>query len=128
MIISPNQRIVEYTNVFERNLEAYESGRFRIIGNQGATRSSKTYSICQLLSLYIPNKTKTSISIVSPSLPHLKRGARRDYLQILESAGVYKEDNFHKTDNIYHFDNGSYAEFFGVEDQGKVRGPGRKIL
>lgn len=128
MTISPNQRTVEFTNVFERNLEAYESGKFRIIGNQGATRSSKTYSISQLLSLYIPNKTKTSISIVSPSLPHLKRGARRDFLQVLESAGVYREENFHKTDNIYHFDNGSYAEFFGVEDQGKVRGPGRKIL
>lgn len=128
MTILPNQRTIEYTNVFERNLEAYESGKFRIIGNQGATRSSKTYSISQLLSLYIPNKTKTSISIVSPSLPHLKRGARRDFLQILENAGVYNEDNFHKTDNIYNFDNGSYAEFFGVEDQGKVRGPGRKIL
>ncbi len=127
-MIAPNQRIVEFTNVFDRNLAAYESGKFRIIGNQGATRSSKTYSISQLLSLYIANQAKTSISIVSPSLPHLKRGARRDFLQILDNAGVYREENFHKTDNVYHYDNGSYVEFFGVEDQGKVRGPGRKIL
>lgn len=128
MIIAPNQRIIEYTNVFERNLDAYESGKYRIIGNQGSTRSSKTYSISQLLSLVIPYRTKTSISIVSPSLPHLKRGARRDMLEIMETAGIYNEDNFHKTDNIYTYDNGSYIEFFGVEDQGKVRGPGRKIL
>lgn len=128
MILHPNQKIIEYTNVFERNLEAYESGKYRVIGNQGSTRSSKTYSLSQLLSVYIPYKYKKSISIVSPSLPHLKRGARRDFLNILESAGLYNEKNFNKTDNIYHFDNGSYAEFFGVDDLGKVHGPGRDIL
>lgn len=119
---------INYTNVFERNLQAYESGTRRAIMNQGSTRSSKTYSICQLLSLYIPYKYKKSISIVSPSLPHLKRGARRDFLEILETSGLYSDTNFNKTDQVYHYPNGSYVEFFGVEDYGKVRGPGRDIL
>lgn len=118
---------IKKTRVLSSNKEAYESGA-RVIANQGSTRSGKTYSICQLLALYIPYKYKKSISIVSPSLPHLKRGARRDFLQILEDAGLYSDEQFNKTDNIYHYPNGSYVEFFGAEEPGKVRGPGRDIL
>ena len=119
---------IRYTKVFERNLEAYQSKTFRVIANQGSTRSGKTYSISQLLALYIPHKEKVTISVVSPSLPHLKRGARRDILKILEDAGIYTDEQFNKTDNVYHYPNGSYIEFFGAEDSGKVRGPGRDIL
>lgn len=126
--MSPMKVNIDYTNVFDRNVQAYESGRYRAIMNQGSTRSSKTYSISQLLAVYIPYKYKKSISIVSPSLPHLKRGARRDFLEIMETAGLYDDNNFNKTDNIYHYPNGSYVEFFGAEDVGKVRGPGRDIL
>lgn len=119
---------IEYTNVFERNLQAYQERKYRVIANQGSTRSGKTYSISQLLALYIPHKEKVTISVVSPSLPHLKRGARRDILKILEDAGIYTDEQFNKTDNVYHYPNGSYIEFFGAEDSGKVRGPGRDIL
>lgn len=119
---------IEATSVFKRNRLAYESGRYRVIANQGSSRSGKTWSLCQLLSLRIPIKEKVSISIVSPSLPHLKRGARRDFLNIIEEAGIFREDDFNRTDNIYHYANGSYVEFFGAEDAGKVRGPGRDIL
>jgi len=119
---------VRYTKVFEWNLEAYKAKSYRVIANQGSTRSGKTYSISQLLALYIPIKEKVTISVVSPSLPHLKRGARRDILQILEDAQIYSDEAFNKTDNVYHYPNGSYIEFFGAEDSGKVRGPGRDIL
>lgn len=119
---------VLYTEVFEKNLEAYEAKKYRVLANQGSTRSTKTYSISQLLALYIPFKERKSISVVSPSLPHLKRGARRDFLDVLENAGIYSDDNFNKTDNIYMYPNGSFVEFFGAEDMGKVRGPGRDIL
>lgn len=119
---------IKYTDVFEWNLEAYQKKTYRVIANQGSTRSGKTYSISQLLALYIPHTEKVTISVVSPSLPHLKRGARRDILQILEDAQIYSDDAFNKTDNVYHYPNGSYIEFFGAEDAGKVRGPGRDIL
>lgn len=122
------QREILNSDVFNWNLEAYESGKYRVIANQGSTRSTKTYSICQLLALYVPHKYKKSISIVSPSLPHLKRGARRDFLEIVETAGIYSDDRFNMTDQIFTYPNGSYVEFFGAEDMGKVRGPGRDIL
>lgn len=122
------QSEVLYTDVFEWNQTAYDAKKYRAIANQGSTRSGKTYSICQLLALYIPHLETKSISIVSPSLPHLKRGARRDFLEILEDVGIYSDDYFNKTDNVYHYKNGSYVEFFGVDEPGKVRGPGRDIL
>lgn len=122
------KKIVEHTRVFEENVDAYESKQYRVIANEGSTRSTKTYSISQLIALYIPYKEKKSISVVSPSLPHLKRGARRDFLEIMDNAGLYSDANFNKTDNVYEYPNGSYVEFFGAEDMGKVRGPGRDIL
>lgn len=123
-----DKRYYETTNVYDKNLDAIESGNYRVIANQGSTRSGKTYSICQILALCIPYNKKKSISIVSPSLPHLKRGARRDFIQILDDLGIYSDDNFNKTDNIYHYPNGSYVEFFGAEEPGKLRGAGRDIL
>lgn len=70
-----------------------------------------------------------SISITSPSLPHLKKGARKDTLDILKDFEIYDDRDFNMTDQIYSFpQSGSYIEFFGVEDSAKVRGPGRDIL
>jgi len=117
-----------YTPVFEANKNAYEKKQYRAICNEGSTRSSKSYSLIQLLSLYIPLKEKKSITICSPSLPHLKRGVRRDFFNLLQYAGIYNEKMHNKTDNIYNFPNGSYVEFFGVEDSSKVHGPSRDIL
>lgn len=119
---------VKYTPVFEVNMKAYESHNYRAICNEGSTRSSKSYSLTQLLGLYIPLKYKKSITIVSPSLPHLKRGVRRDFINLLQQAGIYNDKDFNKTDNVYTYPNGSYVEFFGCEDSGKVHGPGRDIL
>src|ERR1044071_7002049 len=92
---------VLHTKIFDQNFDAYYSKKYRVIVNQGSTRSSKTYSISQLLALCIPIQDVKSISVVSPSLPHLKRGARRDILEVLESSSIYNDDAFNRTDNIY---------------------------
>ena len=118
----------KYTPVFDANLSAYNEKAYRVISNQGSTRSSKTYSLCQLM-IHIAKSERKSISMCSPSLPHLKKGSRRDFLQILESWGLYDDRNFNMTDQIYTFpETGSYVEFFGADDGSKVRGPGRDIL
>src|SRR3954468_6994698 len=106
------------TPVFYANKKAYESKLYRKIWNVGGSRSSKTVSVCQLLAL-IASQEKKSITITSPSLPHLKRGARRDFLQVLHNYGIYRDADFNMTDNIYHFPSGSYAEFVGADEPGK---------
>jgi phage terminase large subunit len=47
-------------------------------------------------------------------------------MQIIDP--IYKREYHSLTDQIYHFPNGSYIEFFSADDSGKVRGPGRDIL
>lgn len=133
----PISRKVRYTPVFQANKKAYLAKR-RYISNQGSSRSSKSYSIMQLLTIIGQEEKDCSISVVSPSLPHLKRGAMRDFLNITGDGvdafgnicgqGIYSVKNHNKTDNIYKFSKNSYIEFFGAENEGKVRGPGRKIL
>lgn len=122
---------IDTTPVFWANKQAYDSKQYRVISDQGSTRSSKTVSISQLLIDIASNKAygKKEISIVSPSMPHLKKGAMKDALNILEQLQIFNENDYNRTDQIYHFSaTGSYIEFFGVEDAKRVRGPGRDIL
>lgn len=118
---------VRATPVFYANLEAYH-GKWPIICNEGGSRSSKSYSIVQLLITIACKHPQQRISIVSHSLPHIKRGAYRDFKTIMEDWGMWDDSSFSFTDFIYRFKNGSYIELFGLEDEGKARGPGRDIL
>ena len=118
---------VKTTPVFQKNLAAYISKR-QIICNEGGSRSGKTYSIIQLLCGIANSEPGKRISIVSHSLPHIKRGAYRDFKTIMQDIGWWNEERWRATDFIYTFSNGSYIELFGLEDEGKARGPGRDIL
>ncbi len=118
---------INTTPVFQSNYAAYLDG-CNIICNEGGSRSGKTYSIIQLLCGLAKSKPNTRISIVSHSLPHIKRGAYRDFKLIMEDCGWWNDNNFRYTDFVYEFTNGSYIELFGLEDEGKARGPARDIL
>ena len=100
--------------------------RLKII--QGGTSSAKTISILLILiNIAQENKDKT-ISVVSESFPHLRRGAIKDFLEIMEGHGYYKDDLWSKTDFTYRFETGSKIEFFSADSPDKVRGPRRDIL
>lgn len=94
----------------------------------GGTSASKTISVL----LYLIDKAQTQpgllISVVSESLPHLKKGAMRDFLNIMHGHRYYHEDRWNRTDSIYTFETGSKIEFFSVDSPDKVRGPRRDIL
>jgi phage terminase large subunit len=122
-----DSKAVNTTPVFQKNLAAYLGG-FSIICNEGGSRSGKTYSIIQLLCGIAQQNPGIRISIVSHSLPHIKRGAFRDFKLIMHDCGWWNEDNWRATDFYYTMPNGSYIELFGLEDESKARGPGRDIL
>jgi phage terminase large subunit len=46
----------------------------------------------------------------------------------MEKFNLWRDNEFSYSDFVYHFPNGSYIELFGLEDEGKARGPGRDIL
>ena len=100
--------------------------RIRIV--KGGTSASKTISIlCLLIDYAIRNKGK-EISVVSESIPHLRRGALKDFLSILKGLGRYKDNQFNKSTLKYTFTNGSYIEFFSTDQPDKLRGARRTDL
>ena len=114
------------TSVYRDNLRAYLGGSRRAL-DEGGTASSKTWSILQILILIAQNtRVPLLISIVSETLPHLKKGAIRDFFNIL---GESQDNNFryNKTERRYTFGKG-IIEFFGADEADKVRGPRRDIL
>ena len=68
------------------------------------------------------------LSVVSETFPHLKRGAIRDFQNIMEAHNYWKVKNWNKTNSVYTFETGSKIEFFSADQPGKVRGPRRQVL
>ena len=101
----------------------------RIISNRGGTRSGKTYALLQYLHLTIPNADKAGdvSSVVSETLPHLKRGAIRDFENIVGHP-LKQDPRWNASDLTYTYSNGAILEFFSADSPGKVLGPARKRL
>lgn len=100
----------------------------RIRGVAGGTSASKTVSILIWLIGYAQSRHNELISVVSESFPHLKRGAMRDFLLIMQSHNYFKDANWNKTNYTYTFETGSKIEFFSADQPSKVRGPRRDVL
>lgn len=100
----------------------------RVRGVAGGTSASKTISILLVLIDYAQSHENELISVVSESFPHLKRGAMRDFLNIMTEHHYFKDKDWNKTDYIYTFETGSKIEFFSADQPAKVRGPRRDVL
>lgn len=100
--------------------------RIRIV--QGGTSSSKTFTILPLLIQYAYQTPNSEISVVAESIPHLKRGALKDFLKIMDWTNNFNPNNFNKSNLTYKFSNGSYIEFFSADQPDKLRGARRDIL
>ena len=102
--------------------------RKRIRGISGGTSASKTISILLWLIDYAQSTKNEMLSVVSETFPHLKRGAIRDFQNIMEAHKYWKVKNWNKTNSVYTFETGSKIEFFSADQPGKVRGPRRQVL
>jgi phage terminase large subunit len=100
--------------------------RVRIV--QGGTSSSKTFTILPLLIQYAMDTPNSEISVVAESIPHLKRGALKDFLKIMQWTDNFNSNNFNKSNLTYKFTNGSYIEFFSADQPDKLRGARRDVL
>lgn len=102
-------------------------GKIRAV--QGGTSASKTISILlYLIDCSQSDKKPTLTSIVSESIPHLKRGAIRDFKNIMLEHGYWVDDRWNATDSIYTFETGSQIEFFSADQPDKLRGARRDRL
>lgn len=118
---------LEATIVFEKSYDAIMNDDIRFIVEQGGSRSSKTYSLCQLMIIYCLQNENTFVSIVRKSFPSLRATVMRDFFEVMSDMGVYDVKQHNKTENLYKFENGSVIEFFSVDDEQKLRGRKRDI-
>jgi phage terminase large subunit len=95
---------------------------------RGGTSAGKTFGIIPILIDRCTKETGLEISIVSESIPHLRRGALKDFLKIMMDLLIYKDASFNKSTLKYTFANDSYIEFFSVDQPDKLRGARRNIL
>lgn len=96
---------------------------------QGGTSSSKTIStLLLLINMAQSDKKPTLTSVVSESIPHLKRGAMRDFENIMKAHNYWKDSLWNKTDSTYTFETGSRIEFFSTDNGDKLRGARRDRL
>ena len=101
----------------------------RIRAVPGGSSAGKTIGIVQvLIDMAQRDKEPTLTSVVSESLPHLKRGAMLDFLNILKTHNYFKDNRWNKSDFTYTFETGSKIEFFSIDQPRKVRGPRRDRL
>jgi phage terminase large subunit len=115
---------IELTPIEVLNEEAVT----RYVVNCGGTRSSKTFSILQCLYFKASQDSSGRLySVVSETMPHLKRGAERDFFSFLSRYDMYCPENHNKTDHIYKVGR-SLIEFFSADSMDKVHGPGRDVL
>jgi phage terminase large subunit len=95
---------------------------------QGGTSAGKTFGILPLLIDKAITESGLEISVVSESIPHLRRGALKDFLKIMIMLNRYRDNQFNKSTLKYTFSNGSYIEFFSVDQPDKLRGARRNVL
>ena len=112
------------TETYNKLVEIATTNRITLL--QGGTGSSKTWSSIQFfLSLASVLNERAIFSICSESYPHLKRGAMRDFFNILDDS--YSPDNHNKSDSTYQIGK-SLFEFFSTDQAHKVRGARRDFL
>jgi phage terminase large subunit len=134
---------IKPTITAKRLAKAIQDG-YPVIIEEGGSSSGKTYGTVFVLILLAHDRNyrrqilgknwpsladkPLRISIVSDSLPHIKKGALRDFKANMNEMALWDINNWSATDFIYTFQDGSYIELFGLEDEGKAKGPRRDIL
>ncbi len=111
---------LKHTIVFAKTFRAFNDPSIKFIVNQGGSRTSKTYSIIQLL-IYLSVNKRLEIAVFRKQLTSLKRTAMKDFMNVCDSIGVKYSVN--RTDSIVTILGTKTTIFFiGTENSQKLRG------
>ncbi len=92
----------------------------------GGTRSGKSFAILQYCIVQAIEHPQT-ITIVRKTIPSLKRTIIKDFLDILKSLQLFREDDWNVTDRVYKLQD-STIQFISTDDAEKLRGVKSDIL
>jgi phage terminase large subunit len=113
------------TRVFYENEKAVA----RYVVNEGGTRSTKTWSLCQLFIKRMIDAADMGIviSVVRKTFPSLKSSSMKDFFAILREMGIYNEEHHNQTDGVYTIGRSEIA-FFSTDQPQKLRGRKQDLL
>jgi len=114
------------TKVFKKNLQLINEGK-KIIVNSGGQHSSKTYSIIQLIIFLAQIVENKIFTIAAESIPFLKVGAMRQFLEIMQENNLFDENCWNMTERIYRMSS-NVIEFKGYDTPSKALGAKRDYL
>jgi phage terminase large subunit len=92
----------------------------------GGTRSGKSFAILQYCIVQAIEHQQT-ITIVRKTIPSLKRTIIKDFIDILKSLQLFREDDWNVTDRVYKLQD-SVIQFISTDDAEKLRGVKSDIL
>ena len=125
-----NNLVIKGSEVYEKN--ALSKKKIRI--NRGGTRSTKSYSICQIAVVWLLTgrigsqfDSKGTFSVVRKFLPSLRSSTLRDFIEILEATGLHHHIDYNKSNFEFKYNN-RIVEFFSVDQETKLRGRKRTHL
>ena len=93
----------------------------------GGSRSGKTYAALQWL-IVQALQNKELVTIVRKTIPSLKRTVMKDFKDLMQSMGIWNENEFNISDRTYTFYNESQIQFISTDNAEKLRGVKSNIL
>lgn len=107
---------VEYTIVFDKLLKAKRP----IVVCVGGARSSKSYSVAQLLIKRMLEEKNKNFLILRKTRPSLKLSAYKLFMDLIKDYGIFKRDNLNMSDLIYRYKT-NYIVFTSIDDPEKIK-------
>ena len=93
----------------------------KIIVEQGGTRSGKTYNILLwIIFKYCINNNEKVITVCRKSFPSLRATVMRDFMSILQSYNIYREQDHNKSNSEYNLYN-NLVEFISLDQPQKSK-------
>ena len=109
-------RRVEVTRIYEQNLNSVNP----VVVNIGGARSSKSYSILQLLLQKFVSEEHKEFLIARKTLPSLRLTAYKVFINLLEEYGYHKHCDHNKTNLTVKFKTNTVS-FLSVDDPEKIK-------
>ena len=110
---------VKYTRIFERN----RASKAKVVINVGGARSSKSYSIMQLIIAKMLTEEHKKFGICRKTFPALRMSTMKPFFDMLKDYGIYDERRHNKTFNTYEHGT-NFIQFFGLDEAEKIKSTG----
>lgn len=116
---------IQTTKVYTEIDQAVRAG-YTTVSEQGGARSGKTRNTVIWLCTYLLNHPGVKLSVVRGTGTALRRSVLEDFQTVIADMKV--RAHYNRTTYDYNLPNGSRIEFFGADNEQKLRGSSRDIL